>query len=228
MNKTNKIIPAIMPKNLEDMKQKISLVEEYVEYIQLDLMDGEFVPEKTWLPSDESNFLEDHEAFFKDAKVNIELDLMVKNAMNKMDYWLTLHPKRVIFHIDAEEHFDLLFEPTRTLLSELGIEMYIAVHVDTPLEELDDYLPFLDGIQCMGIEKVGYQGEGFDERVLSVLQAIRSVVGEEMPLSVDGAVNEDTIDALKSAGATHFVSGSYIYGSSDTRESIDTLANLAE
>ena len=42
------IIPAIMPKGIEDIKSKIGLVSDLVSTIQLDLMDGDFVPNQTW------------------------------------------------------------------------------------------------------------------------------------------------------------------------------------
>jgi ribulose-phosphate 3-epimerase len=42
------IVPAIIAKDFEDLKNKIKLVEAFVKTVQLDIMDGVFVPNVTW------------------------------------------------------------------------------------------------------------------------------------------------------------------------------------
>ena len=42
------IIPAIIAKNFKELKEKIEIVEQYVRWVQLDIMDGNFVPNFTW------------------------------------------------------------------------------------------------------------------------------------------------------------------------------------
>lgn len=42
------IIPAIMPESFVDLNEKYSQVKEYVGIVQIDIMDGEFVPSKSF------------------------------------------------------------------------------------------------------------------------------------------------------------------------------------
>ncbi|MFT6361213.1 MAG: pentose-5-phosphate-3-epimerase, partial [Candidatus Paceibacteria bacterium] len=42
------IIPAIMPERFEDIETQTGLVLNQVRVVQLDIMDGKYVSEKTW------------------------------------------------------------------------------------------------------------------------------------------------------------------------------------
>ncbi len=42
------IIPAIMPENFHHLRADVGIVADHVSVIQLDIMDGKFVPAKTW------------------------------------------------------------------------------------------------------------------------------------------------------------------------------------
>lgn len=104
------IIPAILPKNYEDMKNKIALVRGVVPFVQIDICDGSFVQNKTWPFStggasdyNFQNILNEREGmpFWED--IDFELDLMVSDAVENFDIYTKLGPKRIIFHIEAKE-----------------------------------------------------------------------------------------------------------------------------
>ncbi len=87
------IIPAIMPKNYEDLKNKIALVRGLVPMVQIDLCDGRFVKMATWPFHSEDersldNILNEREGmpFWED--IDFELDLMVANAMEDFDTYV--------------------------------------------------------------------------------------------------------------------------------------------
>ena len=77
----------------------------------------------------------------------------------------------------------------------------------------------------MGIDKIGFQGQPFDERVLENVRKIRKA-HPEMPISIDGSVNFDTAKSLVDAGATRLVSGSAILEADDFTQAIAQLENL--
>ena len=83
------IIPAILPKNYEDLKNKIALVRGIVSVVQIDICDGIFVPSKSWPFTtggfDDDNFFkiineQEGMPFWED--VDFELDLMVTDAVS--------------------------------------------------------------------------------------------------------------------------------------------------
>ena len=102
------IIPAILPKDYDDMKDKISLVRGIVPLAQVDICDGVFVPSKTWPFSTEGlhdfNFLkilneEEGMPFWED--IDFELDLMVADAVSNFDIYTKLGARRIVFHLEA-------------------------------------------------------------------------------------------------------------------------------
>jgi ribulose-phosphate 3-epimerase len=118
------------------------------------------------------------------------------------------------------------FEIIRTAVPSL-VELGLAINTTTPISAIEPYLDRVEFIQCMGIARIGFQGEGFDERVVEHIRAIRAL-RPEMPISVDGAVNFETAKRLVEAGATRLVSGSAILKSNDVREAVDTFKDLVQ
>ncbi|MEA2112763.1 MAG: hypothetical protein U9P50_02200 [Patescibacteria group bacterium] len=187
------IIPAILPKSLEELNAKISLVANEVDVIQIDICDGVFVENKTV----DFDFLPHQE------EVEFELDLMVKNAKDDFDKYLALNPKRIIFHLEAEEGLKEFIE---TLDPEIRdkVEIGVAINTTTLIKKLKSLLNVVDFIQCMGIKKIGVQGQPFDKKVLEHISELK----REITLSVDGGVNKESIELLD---VDRLVIGSYIF-----------------
>lgn len=228
------IIPAIMPKSFEDMRQKMAQVIEYVPVVQLDIMDGVFVPERTFPFFKEDEFyidkiLRQEESLPYWDRLDVELDLMVKDAHKDFDKYVAFGPKRIIFHIEAEGEYDLFnnfLEAIDPYLKET-IEFGVAISNNTPIEDVYSFVPNVDFVQLMGIENIGYQGEEFDERVIDRIKNLREKF-PDLKISIDGSVNKDTILALKEAGADRFVVGSAIFNSMYPKQEIDSLSEVAE
>ena len=228
------IIPAVMPKNYEDLKNKVALVRGVVPAVQIDLMDGKFVRNISWPFDDMENPQSKYQKIMREEEglpfwedVDYELDLMVLDAVQNFDLYLKLGAKRLIFHIEAvedETEFKEFIE---------GIDLYIrdntqigvAINTITPVEKIFPLVPHIDFVQCMGIETIGRQGEPFDNRVLDHIKALRKEF-PELIISVDGGVNLDSASLLKDAGANRLIVGSAIFQSFDIREAIDRLQNI--
>lgn len=227
------IIPAILPKNYEEMKNKIALVRGVVPLVQIDICDGIFVKNKTWPFSNGGandynfqNILNEKEGmpFWQD--IDFELDLMVSDAVENFDIYTKLGPKRVIFHIEAVgeiEEFKNFVEGIDVYVRD-SIEIGIAINSTTPVEKIFGIINSIDFVQCMGIEHIGYQAQDFDERVLEQIKALKEKFSD-LIISVDGGVTLATAPALRSAGATRLVAGSAIFNSSDIIDSIEELSN---
>ena len=79
----------------------------------------------------------------------------------------------------------------------------------------------------MGIARIGFQGEPFDERVIEKIKEIKKHY-PEMIVSVDGGVSLENAQALIEAGATRLVSGSAIFEDSDISSIIGEFRNLLQ
>lgn len=240
-----KIIPTVMPENEDDFREKIDTVFRYVDTIQIDVMDGKFVNSTSWPYNDFGNIFWDKlktqdEGLPQWEKVNFEIDLMVENQIEEATNWINAGVSRIIGHVEAFTSDEMIAE-----FIELGknsmVEVYLALAPSTDVNRIKKWIKSeamdedlnensiseykIDGVQFMGIENVGYQGQPFAEEIIKKISELHA----EFPnliISVDGGVNEETAPELIEAGATNLASGSYIFNSSDPKEAIDYLKSL--
>ena len=212
------IIPAIMPDSFPDLEAKAARVRGLVPLAQIDIMDGKFVKSKSWPyrnagKADEEHFVamvsQDETLPFFD-ELDYEIDLMIAEPERHIDEWLPLGASRLIFHIesiidhDAFWGHDIFKEGARDIGGSKVIEVGLAINPDTSCDEVSPHISKIDFVQVMGIAKIGYQGEPFDERALLVINKIRASY-PNIPISVDGAVSLETALLLKAAGATRLL-----------------------
>jgi ribulose-phosphate 3-epimerase len=224
------IIPAVLPKNYEDLKNKIALVRGVAPIAQIDICDGNFVKNITWpYPNDDhfNRILNEQEGlpFWED--IDFELDLMVANAVENFDIYTKLGARRLVFHIEAVgnlESFRDFLEGIDTYVRDV-VEIGVAISPTTPVEQIFPLVTYVDFVQVMGIDHEGFQGEEFDERCLDHIKTLHEKY-PDLVISVDGAVDFETAPALVSAGASRLVSGSAIWNSDDIISTIEQFQNL--
>lgn len=221
------IIPAILPKNFTELGEKLSRVRDIVRTVQIDVCDGLYVPSKTWpygKDGDEmfKKILAGDEGLPHWEDFDFEIDLMVANPIGVLEDWITVGASRVIIHEASVEDKDELAHLFAKIRSEGRISAGLAITSSTDIDGLDPYISDVDFVQCMGIAKIGFQGEPFDQGILSTMSRLRERY-PELILSVDGGVTIESAPYLINAGATRLVSGSTIFKSNDIVETIELL-----
>lgn len=232
------IIPAIMPKDLEDLIEKSKPFVGVVPLAQIDIMDGAFVPEVTWPFStggaDQlAQMIEGGGGLPFWKEIGYEFDLMVDRPERTLDKWIALSPKRLIFHIESTDKMTLILEQLEAHRG--SVEVGLSLDTSTPNEMLIPYLdakdthsaPLINFVQCMGIARIGYQGEPFDDRALTKITQLRERY-PELIISVDGGVNFDSAPKLIEAGVNRLVSGSAISESGDVPAAIERFKALSK
>jgi ribulose-phosphate 3-epimerase len=217
------IVPTVMPDSHDDFVEKIERVFHYVNTIQIDVMDGVFVPSKSWPynSSDDSfwkEYVDGEEGLPHWENVNFEVDLMVSNQVEEAKKWISAGVMRVICHIEAFKEGDI--EEFLKLKDEFGVEVYLALVPSTSILAIEPYLDSIDGVQFMGINRIGYQGQNFEEKVLGMIEELRGKK-PELPISIDGGVNFETTRDLVEAGVTSLASGSLVFESVNPKETIE-------
>lgn len=230
------ITPAILEKNFSEIKNKLTFLRGKALCVQLDMCDGIFVPNQTWPfasggfeDPDFVSIINEKEGlpFWEDF--DFEFDLMVADAVENFDIYMKLGPKRMIFHLSAQknlEEFEHFLE---------GLDMYIRDTVEIglafkPSDDLSIVSKFshkVDFLQCMGIEKIGFQGEEFDKKVLENIKFLK----ENLPgivLSVDGGVNLENAELLLDVGTDRLTVGSGIWKSSDPIGALETFQSMVQ
>jgi ribulose-phosphate 3-epimerase len=229
------IIPAIMPESFSDLETKLALVAGHVSSVQLDIMDGDFVPPKTWPYVNGSNFfgplLSESQGLPYWDKLDFEIDLMVSNPEKVIDDWITAGAARIIVHIESSQDLRETVRKFRERFAypvrgeKADIELGLALNIITPTDVILPYLEDIDFVQFMGIDRIGYQGEVFDENVIDKIRQFHNN-HPEVVISIDGGVSIENAKELVDAGAKRLVSGSAIFESDNIVEALDHFKNL--
>lgn len=227
--KSSPIIPAIMPKRYADLQEQVALAGRYVDTVQFDVMDGLFVPNVTWpfptLGAEFAAIQNEEEGLPLWEQVNYELDLMVRHPDQNFEQWVKLSPSRIIVHIESMADPKTFFESVQGYRP--FIEIGVSFDNSTGADAVIPYLPLVDCVQVMGIARIGFQGEPFDERALYSIERIKKAA-PDMVISVDGAVSKHTIKRLQDAGVTRFVAGSALFTGGTMEENIYELEDLLQ
>lgn len=204
------IIPGILEKDWDSIKRKIELVLPHTRAIHIDLIDGKFAPNTTFL---------DPEPFREySSDVDFELHIMAEGPIQYLKPWADAGFKRFVGHI---EHMNdqVEFVAQGQILGEVGL----ALDGPTSIEGLKVPFEDLDSVLVYTAEKAGASGATFLPERLNKIENLRSK--GDFAIEVDGGVNDSNILQIKNAGATRFVSTSFIF-SGDPRANLDTLKNL--
>jgi ribulose-phosphate 3-epimerase len=225
------IIPAIIPESVDDLSEKLSRVAGLASVVQIDFVDGVFVPDATpsWpfhekregeyfrVLGSEEDGLPFWDSFF------FEADLMVKEPEHIIDDIIGAGFSRVILHAGSSGAIAEIFDTLR----QYDIETGLAVHVGDDREQYAALLEKADVIQVMGIKHIGRQGERLSPEALNLLSTLREQYPERI-ISVDGGVNVENAPILVGAGADRLVSGSALFGSDDIATTLAKFYALEE
>ncbi len=226
------IVPGVLVQNYLDIQTQVGQVAELVPLVQLDICDGVFVKNKTWPYTGRDmrayqDILNEDDGLPYWEQVNYELDLMVKNAHTQFfTDWIKLGPTHIVFHLEAEEPVEFLsfldkLEPFYKETIKLGI----AIETDTDVERLRPYIPHIAYVQCMGIDSIGSQGEPFSEKAIEQIKRVKELF-PEMPITVDGGVNERVLKELAQYHLTRYVVGSALFKSFDLESTIHEFKHI--
>ncbi len=182
-----------------------------IDYIHLDVMDGEFVDNKTL----DFNRLRN---YFYHNKKNIDVHLMVKNVKLYTELYSLLNPKYIIFHLEVGNTLELI-----NYIKNKNIKVGLAINPNTNINELK---PFLDKIDLVLVMSVipGKGGQSFIESSIDKIKQIRKL-NSNIIISVDGGINNTNIQKIKEAGASMCVVGSYITNNDELLK-INELQNI--
>jgi ribulose-phosphate 3-epimerase len=217
MSFTSPIVPAIIPQSYDDLVAQVGKITGLPE-VHVDVVDGVFVPSISWPYIGGDDVVR---AFDLLAVFSLEVDLMVAKPLPAAEAWLKAGADQLVFHIET-----ISVEAFKAFTDECKVSVGVSLNSATPLSQLHPYLPYADYIQCMGIASIGSQGQPFDESVIARLTQLQNEY-PNLPLSIDGSVNQNTIPLLAPLKLPRLIVGSAIMGAADAKEAYHTLTTLA-
>lgn len=228
------IIPAILEKDFDEIKNKLAFLRGRAKCAQIDFCDGIFVQNKTWPFSsggfDDVNFqkiINEEEGLPFWADIDFEFDLMTMDAVENFDIYMKLGPKRMIFHLGAQKNlseFEHFLESLDMYIRD-NAEIGLAFKPSDDLSIVSRLSNKVDFLQCMGSDKLGFQGEAFSEKALENIKFLKKNL-PGIVISVDIGINLENIQKLLDADVDRFAVGSSIWKSRDPIGTLQTFQGL--
>lgn len=217
-NKRPLIAPSVLSADFAHMERDIhTIMQSGGDFVHLDVMDGQFVPNLTFGPKMISDIREITDLPF-DAHLMVETPerLIPKIAEAGADY--------ITFHYEAAVHVHRIIQEIRNLDKHPGI----SIVPSTPASDLDEILPFVDLILIMTVNP-GFGGQQLIPKCLDKVAYLvqqRENYDYDYIISVDGGVNTETAPAIRDAGTDLLVTGSAFFSSDDPAQELRDLRNF--
>jgi ribulose-phosphate 3-epimerase len=226
------IIPAILSRDFSEIEEKVALIKGLSKIVQIDICDGKFVPSTTWpyrktnekIDENFEKILHEDRGMPEWETVNYEFDLMIENPTeDDARKWLSAGAERIVLHFESSKDLN----PVISVLGGL-VEMGMGINVNTNPKELEKYVNKIQFIQCMGIRKIGFQGQDLDPSVVEKVKEIKAIY-PGIEVSVDGGITLENAVLLKHAGADRLVIGSALFNDNDELNNIvDTYSKFKQ
>lgn len=190
----------------------VKLNDTDVDYIHVDIMDGEFVPNKTMPFSEMKNI-------YKYTSKRLDVHLMVNDPKKYIPLYAGLNTEYITIHVELDEDIMSLLE----LIKSYSIKAGLSLKPNTKVSELIPYLPYIDMVLVMSVEP-GAGGQAFIEESGDRISEIRALLKSyNIPavINVDGGINDKTVS--KCSDSDIVVAGSYIINSDNFQEKISSL-----
>jgi ribulose-phosphate 3-epimerase len=195
------IIPAILTNDIREIEEKLKRAEGIVERVQIDIIDGQFVENRTIDPS----ALEKIE-----TDLDLDFHLMTKEPIDWVERAVRGGADRVIGQI--EQMSDQLAFVGK--VQEVGLSVGLAIDLETPVSAFDPtILNNLDVVLIMAV-KAGFGGQEFNLKALEKIKKLDEIrVRDDSPfrICVDGGETLETIDDTHLAGADEVVVGKSLF-----------------
>ncbi|MCZ6724684.1 MAG: ribulose-phosphate 3-epimerase [Thaumarchaeota archaeon] len=180
-----------------------------VKAIQIDVMDGHFVPNIAFGP-DVVRSLRDEVDLF------LDVHLMITEPSRYLKIFSDSGADRLIVHLESKGDTASILRS----IEKLGVKVGVAINPSTDLIRLENIVDIVDVVQIMTVNP-GFGGQTFMRDQLDKIRNLKRKI-DELGLSVriaaDGGINSETAPLAVQAGASILVAGSSIYNKESSVE----------
>ena len=194
------VVPSILSADVGRLAEQVKEAEEAgADRIQVDIMDGHFVPNLTFGPLVV-------EAVRRVTKLPIEVHLMVERP----ELYIEAFAKAGATLIEVQVESTTSLYRTVQAIKDLGAEAGVAINPATPVEALREILPYITTVNVMTVEP-GFGGQKFIAHSPEKIRRVRAMAAK-VEIEVDGGIDAKTAPLVVKAGASVLVAGSAVFG----------------
>jgi ribulose-phosphate 3-epimerase len=202
------IVPSILSADFTRLGEQVREAEAGGgQRIQVDVMDGHFVPNITMGPMVV-------EAVRRCTRLPIEAHLMITNPQQYIEDFARAGADVIIVHQEVCPHLHRVIQQIRGT----GKMAAVALNPSTPIFLLDNILSLIDMVLIMTVNP-GFGGQDFIPEMLPKIAHLRKVITERglrCDIEVDGGIHEATAPLVAQAGANLLVAGSAVYNEKES------------
>lgn len=180
--------PLSLGRTLEDF------TKNNIEYLHIDIMDGEFVPNYTLGP-DYCKYLRGG------CDIPLDIHLMVLRPEDKLAFFDIREGDMVSVHAESTSHLHRAL----SRIKERGAKAFVAINPATPISAVEEVMDIADGILVMTVNP-GFAGQKLIPSTLDKIRRLRALY-PDTDIEVDGNVSYQNARKMKLAGANIFVVG---------------------
>ncbi|HCE59231.1 MAG TPA: ribulose-phosphate 3-epimerase, partial [Wolbachia sp.] len=196
-----------------------------VDYVRIDVMDGNFVPNITIGPSVIS-------AVRQYSTLPFDVHLMINSPGNHIESFVNAGADIITIHAEAEIHLERLIKKIKSYKNindtKKMVGAGVAIVPSTHTNVLEYIIHELDIVLIMSVNP-GFGGQDFLHSQLDKISVVKKMIQERnlsTQISVDGGVNLSNAAKVIQAGADILVVGSAIFKAEDIQKTINDLKNL--
>ncbi|MFH2112688.1 MAG: ribulose-phosphate 3-epimerase [Candidatus Bathyarchaeota archaeon] len=210
MSKQPRIIPAVIASNQDEFDASLRKVMSFAPIIQLDVMDGVFVPSRSL----------DFDLRLPEGP-HYQAHLMVADVQRYVKRFRS-SAGTLIIHAESLRDVEADVEKLKTH----GVSLFLALNPETPVERIEPVIGRLDGVMVMTVNP-GKYGSRFLPECLDKVEELKAL-RRSLTVEVDGGMVPETVRLARRKGVDLFTSGSYIMKSPDPLGAYRELEEAAQ
>lgn len=205
------VIPALLTDKREKLIQMVDICAKFTDYVQIDIMDGEFVPSKSVTLQDLSGWK---------PPIRCEAHLMVSDPYPWLEPFRALGAERIVYHFEINGDHKKIIAKIR----EIGIGVGIAVNPSTEIADFQYLVEEVDTVLFMSVNP-GFYGAAFMPEVLEKIRNFKDKYPQKQA-GIDGGIKQDNLFQVKESGLDYVCVGSAILKNHNPAKSFREFVKL--